>query len=83
MTELVDPAALSAWVQGRLPGDGPVEVERLQAGHSNLTFVVRQGDAEYVLRRPPQGPLLPTAHDVVREYRVMDLLRKARTGGLQ
>ncbi|MCA1710338.1 MAG: phosphotransferase family protein [Actinobacteria bacterium] len=80
MSELVDADALSAWVQGRLPGDGPVEVERLQAGHSNLTFVVRQGGREHVLRRPPQGPLLPTAHDVVREYRVMDLLRKAGTG---
>ncbi|MCU1673761.1 MAG: phosphotransferase family protein [Frankiales bacterium] len=80
MTELVDAAALSAWLQGRLSGDGQVEVERLQAGHSNLTFVVRQGGREYVLRRPPQGPLLPTAHDVVREYRVMDLLRRADTG---
>ncbi len=80
MTELVDPAALTAWAQDRLPGDGPIEVERLQAGHSNLTFVVRRSDREYVLRRPPQGPLLPTAHDVVREFRVLDLLRKADTG---
>lgn len=80
MSELLDPAALGTWLQGRLPGEGPVEVERLQAGHSNLTFVVRQGEREYVLRRPPQGPLLPTAHDVVREYRVMDLLRRAETG---
>ena len=80
MTELVDAARLTAWAQDRLPGDGPVEVERLQAGHSNLTFVVRRNDREYVLRRPPQGPLLPTAHDVVREYRVLDLLRRSDTG---
>ena len=80
MTELVDAAQLTAWAQDRLPGEGPVEVERLQAGHSNLTFVVRRNDREYVLRRPPQGPLLPTAHDVVREYRVLDLLRRADTG---
>ena len=80
MTELVDAAQLTAWAQDRLPGEGPVEVERLQAGHSNLTFVVRRNDREYVLRRPPQGPLLPTAHDVVREYRVLDLLRRSDTG---
>jgi aminoglycoside phosphotransferase (APT) family kinase protein len=77
---LVDPAALAAWAQGRLPGDGPVDVERLQAGHSNLTFVVRRAGREYVLRRPPQGPLLPTAHDVLREYRVLDLLARADAG---
>ena len=80
MTDLVDPAALAGWAQDRLPGTGPIEVERLQAGHSNLTFVVRRDGRDYVLRRPPQGPLLPTAHDVVREYRVMSLLRDAGTG---
>jgi aminoglycoside phosphotransferase (APT) family kinase protein len=81
---LVDPDALSAWVdeQPALPGAGPVEVERLAAGHSNLTFVVRRAgaDGEWVLRRPPRGPLLPTAHDVLREYRVIELLAHSGTG---
>ena len=72
---MIDAAALTAYAADRLPGDGPLEVERLaDAGHSNLTFVVRRGDREWILRRPPLGPLLPTAHDVLREYRVLDLL---------
>jgi aminoglycoside phosphotransferase (APT) family kinase protein len=49
-------------------------VVTLGEGHSNLTFLVRRGGAELVLRRPPRGPLLPTAHDVVREARVLELL---------
>ena len=80
---LVDPEALAAYAGDALPGHGPLEVERLAAGHSNLTFVVRRQDGdgsrrEWILRRPPLGPLLPTAHDVIREYRVLDLL--ARSG---
>jgi aminoglycoside phosphotransferase (APT) family kinase protein len=77
---LVDPEALTAYAGPRLPGDGPLTVERLAAGHSNLTFVVARGGHEWILRRPPQGPLLPTAHDVIREYRVMDLLGRSGCG---
>jgi aminoglycoside phosphotransferase (APT) family kinase protein len=86
----VDPTALTRWAEGRLPGDGALEVTPLGEGHSNLTFLVRRagrrddpgavtGGAEWVLRRPPVGPLLPTAHDVVREYRVLELLAAATT----
>lgn len=77
----VDPTALSAWASARLPGTGPVEVSVLGEGHSNLTFLVRRpGTAlEWVLRRPPVGPLLPTAHDVVREFRVLSLLGASAT----
>jgi aminoglycoside phosphotransferase (APT) family kinase protein len=80
---LVDPGALTAWADagGHLSGEGPLEVDRLAAGHSNLTFVVRRAsepEREWILRRPPRGPLLPTAHDVVREYRVMRLLGESR-----
>ena len=45
-------------------------VSPLGEGHSNLTYDVAAGRSRWVLRRPPAGPLLPTAHDVVREYRV-------------
>ena len=41
-SDLVDPTRFTAWAAERLPGDGPVEVERHTAGHSNLTFVVRR-----------------------------------------
>jgi aminoglycoside phosphotransferase (APT) family kinase protein len=68
--------ALAAYLRGTLPdaADGPIEVERHVAGHSNETFFVSTGDRSWVLRRPPQGAFLPTAHDVVREYRVLAAL---------
>lgn len=74
--KLMDEAALRAWLQERLPigPSAPYEVRRHQAGHSNETFFVRWGNAEYVLRRPPAGAFLPTAHDVLREHRVLSAL---------
>ncbi|MDX6285695.1 MAG: hypothetical protein QOG53_1180 [Frankiales bacterium] len=77
--ELIDPDRFTRWAEANLPGEGPVEVERHAEGHSNLTFVVRRSgrDTEWILRRPPQGPLLPTAHDVLREFRVLDLLGRS------
>ena len=77
---LVDPERLAPYVADHLPGDGPFAVERLAAGHSNLTFVVRRDGREWILRRPPLGDLLPTAHDVIREYRVLDLLARSGCG---
>ena len=44
-------------------------VEQFPGGHSNLTYLLRYGDVELVLRRPPLGPLPPTAHDMAREHR--------------
>jgi aminoglycoside phosphotransferase (APT) family kinase protein len=78
---LVDPEALSAYLDDRLPGEGPFEVERHRAGHSNETFFVRRSGREWVLRRPPRGTFLPTAHDVMREHRVLEALARqpART----
>ena len=52
-------------------GSGDAEFEPIGDGHSNVTFTVRRGDAEVVLRRPPRGPLPPSAHDVLREARVL------------
>ncbi|HAT46871.1 MAG TPA: hypothetical protein DCS90_17355, partial [Ktedonobacter sp.] len=54
--------------------DAPLEVERISGGHSNETFYIQRGSQQWVLRRPPRGPLLPTAHDVLREYRVLKAL---------
>ena len=75
----MDPVVLGRWLDERelLPGTGEPEVSVLGEGHSNLTFLVRRGGGELVLRRPPRGPLLPTAHDVVREARVIELLQAA------
>ena len=71
---LVDPGALSDYLDDRLPGEGPFEVERHRAGHSNETFFVGRSEREWVLRRPPRGSFLPTAHDVMREHRVLEAL---------
>ncbi|HET9199969.1 MAG TPA: phosphotransferase family protein [Dehalococcoidia bacterium] len=72
--QLLNPTALAAYLDRELPGSGEVEVERLYAGHSNETFYVTRGEQRMVLRRPPLGPLQPTAHDVLREYRILKAL---------
>ena len=46
-----------------------MEVSQFPGGHSNLTYLVRFGGAELVVRRPPLGPVPPKAHDMAREYR--------------
>ena len=68
---------LEAWLREQLPASGlpaPDDRERMQVaqfpgGHSNLTYQVRFGALELVVRRPPFGPVAPTAHDMAREYR--------------
>jgi aminoglycoside phosphotransferase (APT) family kinase protein len=52
-------------------GGGELDVEPVGEGHSNVTYAIRRGDAEFVLRRPPRPPLPPSAHDVLREARVL------------
>ena len=54
--------------------EGDIRIERHEAGYSNETFFVSWGDKRWVLRRPPSGDLLPTAHDMLREYRVLSAL---------
>jgi aminoglycoside phosphotransferase (APT) family kinase protein len=71
---LVDAKALSSWLKDNLGMDDGIEVRRHQAGHSNETFFVTAGNQSFVLRRPPRGAFLPTAHDVSREYRVLSAL---------
>ncbi len=74
--DLVSLAKLEPWLteRGILPGAQPLTVSPLGEGHSNLTFLVERGSQAAVLRRPPRGPLLPTAHDVVREANIMGLV---------
>jgi aminoglycoside phosphotransferase (APT) family kinase protein len=63
--EEIDIAALSAYL------GQPVEIEQFPGGHSNLVYLVRTPDRDYVLRRPPLGPVAHKAHDMAREYRVL------------
>jgi aminoglycoside phosphotransferase (APT) family kinase protein len=75
LEKLIDVAALERFVNANVPGPaGPLEVQKHVAGFSNETFYVTRGKERWVLRRPPRGPLLPTAHDVVREYRYLSAL---------
>ncbi|NMH70142.1 phosphotransferase family protein [Bacillus sp. RO3] len=46
-------------------------IQQFSAGHSNLTYLLKMGDWEGVLRRPPLGPVAPKAHDMKREYRIL------------
>ena len=55
-------------------GKGRLRAERIGEGHSNYTFLIERGDARVVLRRPPRPPLPPSAHDVLREARLLRAL---------
>jgi aminoglycoside phosphotransferase (APT) family kinase protein len=57
-----------------LAGRDPLSAEPIGNGHSNVTYLLSSGDAELVLRRPPRGPLPPSAHDVLREARLLRAL---------
>ena len=70
-SEQLDWSRLTAYLRDHLDVRGDVEVEQFPGGHSNLTYLLRFGDREFVLRRPPFGPVPPRAHDMAREYRVL------------
>jgi aminoglycoside phosphotransferase (APT) family kinase protein len=65
---------LMAFLDAHGLGAGGVEVEPVGEGHSNVTYALRREGANVVLRRPPRGPLPPSAHDVLREARVLSAL---------
>ncbi len=71
-----DEAALSRYLEGRIPGlRGPLTVRQFRGGQSNPTFLLRTAaGTPYVLRKQPGGPLLPSAHAVDREFRVISAL---------
>jgi aminoglycoside phosphotransferase (APT) family kinase protein len=70
-----DEAALARHLRAHLPDfRGDLVVRQFQGGQSNPTFHLRVGDREYVLRKQPPGKLLPSAHAVDREYRVIRAL---------
>jgi aminoglycoside phosphotransferase (APT) family kinase protein len=70
-----DVAALERYLREHVPGfSGPLEVRQFRGGQSNPTYYLAAGGREYVLRRKPPGKLLPSAHAVDREYRVITAL---------
>lgn len=70
-----DEAALEAYMAAHVEGfEGPLAVEKFKGGQSNPTYLVTTPGKKYVLRRKPPGKLLPSAHAVEREYKVMTAL---------
>jgi aminoglycoside phosphotransferase (APT) family kinase protein len=76
LSRIVDEEALADYLESALGPADRFEIDRHQQGHSNETLFVTWGDQDLVLRRPPPGETADTAHDVLREYRVMDALQE-------
>jgi aminoglycoside phosphotransferase (APT) family kinase protein len=66
---------LMAFLDAHGLGEGEIEASPIGEGHSNVTYLIERGDREMVLRRPPRPPLPPSAHDVLREARLLRALR--------
>jgi aminoglycoside phosphotransferase (APT) family kinase protein len=69
---VLDP--LEAFLDGLGLGSGPVRATTMGDGHSNFTYLLERGGTELVLRRPPRPPVPPSAHDVLREARLLTQL---------
>jgi aminoglycoside phosphotransferase (APT) family kinase protein len=75
----LDVAALTRYLNAHLEelgnetrgGESAIAIEQFPGGHSNLTYLFKSGDREFVLRRPPMGPVAATAHDMAREYKLL------------
>jgi aminoglycoside phosphotransferase (APT) family kinase protein len=65
---------LTAFLDAHGLGEGEIEASPIGEGHSNVTYLIRRGTTELVLRRPPRPPLPPSAHDVLREARLLRAL---------
>src|SRR5208282_3435193 len=75
--EELDLARLQPFLHEHFGNSGALSVEQFPSGHSNLTYLVRLGATEFVLRRPPFGSQVRSAHDMSREYRVLSKLHAA------
>lgn len=74
--EELDLEALTAYLRDKLAlaRQAKLEIEQFPGGHSNLTYLIRCENQEYVLRRPPVGPVAPTAHDMPREFKLLAVI---------
>ncbi len=76
--ETLDLSRLEPWLRERLDGArGSLEIRQFGGGHANLTYLLSFREQEYVLRRPPLGPVAPSAHDMRREHRILSRLWRA------
>src|SRR4051812_44398968 len=68
----LDAARLESYLHQHIPGlDGELTIKQFPGGYSNLTYLLKVGEREMVLRRPPFAVNIKTAHDMGREYRVL------------
>jgi len=70
-----DEAGLARYLAARLPGIGGIRVRQFQGGQSNPTYLLETALGRLVLRKKPPGVLLPSAHQIEREYRIIAALR--------
>src|SRR5688500_15050952 len=75
----LDPSAIDGWFAEHVAGARPpLEAEVITGGHSNITYRVLDADGRaFVLRRPPLGHVLATAHDMAREHRIITAVGRA------
>lgn len=74
--EELDTGKIGEYLKEHVDGlEGSVEVLQFPGGYSNLTYLVRAGGREFVLRRPPAGANIKSAHDMGREYRILKSLK--------
>jgi aminoglycoside phosphotransferase (APT) family kinase protein len=74
--EQFDPSRVEPFLRRSLPdAAGPISILQFPKGHSNLTYLVRVGEREVVLRRPPFGVKVKSAHDMKREYDILSALK--------
>lgn len=74
--EELDAQKVLEFLQASIPGlEGEIEIKQFPSGFSNLTYSVKVGDREMVLRRPPFGKKAKTAHDMGREYKILSALK--------
>lgn len=75
--ERLDTARLEPYLRAHLSGtEGELSIAQFHGGKANLTYLLRFGGREFVLRRPPLGPIPPGAHDMRREHRVLSVLHR-------
>jgi aminoglycoside phosphotransferase (APT) family kinase protein len=73
--EGIDVDSVTAWLADQVPIQVPLQFKLIAGGRSNMTFTVTDAAGQrFVLRRPPMGKLLPSAHDMAREHRLMAAL---------
>lgn len=73
--EKLDETRLFAYLAAHVPEfQGPLKVEQFHGGHANLTYALTMGETEFVLRRPPLGPVAPRSHDMRREFKGLSAL---------